>query len=70
MEIVDVGIKLKKNFDYYDSLLKTLYKKENIIKLKEMYDVDVQIVQDENCPASKFNIKVLRKFKDFKDDED
>ena len=46
------------------------YKKENIIKLKEMYDVDVQIVQDENCPVSKFNIKVLRKFKDFKDDED
>ena len=46
------------------------YKRENINKLKEMYDVDVTIVQDIKCPISKIEVKVLRKYKDFKDDKD
>ena len=45
------------------------YKRENIIKLKEMYDVDVSVVQDIKFPPSKIDVKVLRKFKEFKDDD-
>lgn len=44
------------------------YKRENINKLKEMYDVDVSIIQDIKCPAGKIDVKVVEKFKDFKDE--
>ncbi len=46
------------------------YKRENIIKLKEMYDVDIKVTQSEKCPEHKMHIKVLKKFKDFKDDKE
>ncbi|MCI8309269.1 MAG: hypothetical protein HFJ45_03495 [Clostridia bacterium] len=45
------------------------YKRENILKLKEMYDVDVKIEQDIKCQPSKIEVKPLRKFKEFKDDD-
>ena len=45
------------------------YKRENILKLKEMYDVDVTVVQDIKFPTSKIDVKVLKKFKEFKDDD-
>jgi histone acetyltransferase (RNA polymerase elongator complex component) len=45
------------------------YKRENIVKLKEMYDVDVKIEQDIKCSPSKIEVKPLRKFKEFKDDD-
>lgn len=45
------------------------YKKENIRKLKDMYDVDVSVVQDIKYPISKIDVKPLKKFKEFKDDD-
>jgi hypothetical protein len=45
------------------------YKRENIVKLKEMYDVDVKMEQDIKCSPSKIEVKPLRKFKEFKDDD-
>jgi histone acetyltransferase (RNA polymerase elongator complex component) len=45
------------------------YKRENITKLKEMYDVDVKLVQDIKYPPSKIEVKPLRKFKEFQDDD-
>jgi histone acetyltransferase (RNA polymerase elongator complex component) len=45
------------------------YKRENIVKLKEMYDVDVKIEQDIKCTPSKIEVKPLRKFKEFQDDD-
>lgn len=44
------------------------YKRENINKLKEMYNVDVSIIQDIKCPAGKIDVSVVEKFKDFKDE--
>jgi hypothetical protein len=45
------------------------YKRENITKLKEMYDVDVKLTQDIKCTPNKIEVKPYKKFKEFKDDE-
>ncbi len=45
------------------------HKRENIIKLKETYDIDVKIVQDIKCPVEKIDIKVSKEYKDFKEEE-
>ena len=45
------------------------YKRENIIKLKENYDVDVKLEQNIKCPLKKIEVKPLRKYKEFKDDD-
>ena len=44
------------------------YKKENIHKLKEMYDVDVSIKQDIKCKPGKIEVNAVNNFKDFKDE--
>ena len=44
------------------------HKRENIIKLKETYDIDVKIVQDIKCPLEKIDIRVSKEYKDFKED--
>lgn len=45
------------------------YKRKNITKIKEMYDVDVKIEQDIKFKPSKIEVKPIRKFKEFKDDD-
>lgn len=41
------------------------HKKENINKLKELYDVDVVLMQDDKKPEGKLNIKILKTYTDF-----
>lgn len=41
------------------------YKRQNIEKLKEMYDVDVVINQDEKCPLEKIEVEITKKYQDF-----
>ncbi len=38
------------------------HKKENIYKIKEMYDVDIVVKQDENLKPGKFEVNVLETF--------
>ena len=41
------------------------HKKENVNKLKELYDVDLKIVQDVDKKLGNFDIKILKKYSDF-----
>ncbi len=41
------------------------HKKENLEKLKEFYDVDVKIVQNDKKPFGKFDVRILKTFSDF-----
>jgi radical SAM enzyme (TIGR01210 family) len=45
------------------------HKKENIKKLKELYEVDIKIKQDEKIKIGKSEIKVLKTFTDFREEE-
>ena len=44
------------------------HKKENIKKLKELYDVDVKVTQSKNIKPGKFEIKILKTYTDFLDE--
>lgn len=44
------------------------HKKENIKKLKELYDLDVKIKQVKTIRAGKFEINILKTYKDFLDE--
>ena len=44
------------------------HKKENIQKLKDLYDVDVKIKQKEEIKPGKFEIKILKTYADFLDE--
>ncbi|MBR3133070.1 MAG: radical SAM protein [Clostridia bacterium] len=46
------------------------YKRENIEKLKEFYNVDVKVKQDFNVKNEDIKIKVLKVYTDFLDDEE
>lgn len=46
------------------------YKRENILKLKEMYDVDVVVKQDIKHSPDKIDVVISKKFKDFIDDKE
>ena len=46
------------------------YKRQNIEKLKELYDVDVVIKQDIKKPVEKIDVRVSKKFKEFADDKE
>lgn len=46
------------------------YKRENINKLKEYYDVDVKLKQDKKMKNGKINIKVTKVFTDFLDENE
>lgn len=46
------------------------YKKQNIEKLKEMYNVDVVVKQDIKKSPEKIDVKVSKKFKEFADDKE
>lgn len=41
------------------------HKKENVQKLKDFYDVDIKIVQNEKKMPGKFDLKILKTFSDF-----
>ncbi len=44
------------------------HKKENLKKLKEIYDLDVIVKATDNIKQGKFEIKILKTYKDFLDD--
>ena len=44
------------------------HKKENIKKLKEIYEVDLIVKQDENIKQGKSKIEITKKYKDFLED--
>lgn len=44
------------------------HKKENIQKLKELYDVDVKVKQVEEIRPGKFEIKITKTYTDFLDE--
>ena len=44
------------------------HKKENMQKLKELYDVDVKIKQEKEIKPGKFEIKILKTYTDFLDE--
>lgn len=46
------------------------YEDENLKKLKEFYEVDVKIVEDEKKTPGKFDIKILKIFSDFYDEKE
>lgn len=41
------------------------HKKENVNKLSELYDVDLVVVQDENKTPGKFDLRILKTYNDF-----
>jgi len=41
------------------------HKKENIEKLKEIYDVDVKVIQDESVKKGKLKLNILKTYNDF-----
>ena len=40
------------------------HKKENILKLKDIYDLDVVVEEDENISPGKFEIEILKTYED------
>lgn len=44
------------------------HKKENVKKLKDLYDVDVKIIQDKEIKPGKFEIEILKTYTDFLDE--
>lgn len=46
------------------------FKKENIRKLKEMYDVDIVVKQDIKYPVEKIDVRVSKNYKEFIDDKE
>ena len=46
------------------------HKKENLEKLKELYDVDVKIIQDENMRNGKFELEIVKTYTDFVEEEE
>lgn len=45
------------------------HRKENAIKLKELYDLEVKIVQESSIKPGKFEIQILKKYMDFLEEE-
>ena len=46
------------------------YKKSNILRLKEMYDVDIVVKQDIKYSQQKIDVKISKRFKDFIDEDE
>lgn len=44
------------------------HKKENVKKLKELYEVDIIVKQDENIKIGKSDVTILKTFTDFKEE--
>lgn len=46
------------------------YKRENIKKIKETYNLDVKVMQNNRLNPRKIKVKITKKFKDFADDDE
>lgn len=46
------------------------YKKENILKINNLYNLDVKVNQNEKCSLKKINVKITKTYKDFADDDE
>ena len=46
------------------------YKRQNIEKLKEFYDLDVIVKQDIKYPAEKFDVTITKEYKDYLEEDD
>ncbi len=46
------------------------YKRQNIEKLKEFYDVDVIVKQDIKCPIEKISVNITKEYKDFLEEDE
>lgn len=46
------------------------FKKENIKKLKEVYDLDAKVRQDKKIKKGKLVVKIVKVYKDFLDDQE
>ena len=44
------------------------HKKENLGKMKDLYEVEIKVKQNLNVKPGKFNLKILKTYKDFLDD--
>lgn len=44
------------------------HKKENIDKLKDLYDVEVRVKQNKEIKPGKFEIRIIKKYTDFLDE--
>ncbi|MCI8965315.1 MAG: radical SAM protein [Clostridia bacterium] len=45
------------------------YKRENILKIKDMYDVDIKTKQDNKIKEGKIKIDIIKRYTDFLDEE-
>ena len=59
-------IEIKANSENINNIVG--HKKENIKKLKEIYDLDTVVKEDNSIKPGKLEIKVLKTYKDFLDD--
>ncbi len=46
------------------------YKRQNVEKLRDFYDVDLKIETDFNLPMDKMNFRVTKEYKDFQEEDD
>lgn len=46
------------------------YKRENIEKIKEMYNLDVQVEQNEKYSLKKIDVQITKTYKEFADDDE
>ena len=46
------------------------YKRENIEKIKEIYNLDVQVKQNPKFSLKKMDIKITKTYKEFADDDE
>ena len=44
------------------------HKKENLEKMKDLYEVSIRVKQNEEIKPGKFNLKILKTYKEFLDD--
>ena len=56
-------VKIKANPENVNNIIG--HKKENILKLKEIYEVDVTVEPDEQIKKGKFKIEIEKTFNDF-----
>jgi len=56
-------VTIKANPDNINNIIG--HKKENILKLKDIYDVDVRVEPDEEIKKGKFEIEVDKVYEDF-----
>lgn len=72
-EIKKLNVKVKEvevTVNPYDVNNVVGHKRDNVIKLKEMYDLDLKVKQDINIKEGKSKIKITKTYNEFLDDKD